>query len=208
MQTSELGEDLSFILYLVPIPLYSIYAIIISFSGPNVFFNTLGSPILFGVAVSSVVGAIVSEVSTSESPITSILRQNSKRLQLLSVSWFVWLLLFAASTGGLGLILANFGYVNFGILFPFSLMAVSFAFASQVIRKLQSLSREVIPVLLIVTSPIVLYLLWRANAQSIVIGIASLLFLFAGILLVVFLPKIFVSTAPAVQMMKSSSEVH
>ncbi len=88
MLTSELGEDIPFILYLVPIPLYSIYAIIISLSGTNAFFGTLGSPILFGIAVSSVVGAVISEISISSDSISRILRQNSKRLQLLSVSWF------------------------------------------------------------------------------------------------------------------------
>ncbi len=202
MLNSELGEDIAFILYLVPIPLYSIYAIILSFSGTSAFFGTLGNPILFGIAVSSVFGAVISDVSISSDPIGSILRQNAKRLQLLSVSWAIWLLLFAISTGSLSSIFANFGSANFGLLFPFLLMALSFAFGPQVIGKLKNLSREVVPLSLIVISPLVLYLLWRANAPVIIISLAALLFLLAGILLVVFLPRIFVVAGPGGQMTK------
>lgn len=198
MINSELGEDISFILYLLPIPLYSIYAIILSFSGTSVFSGTLGNPILFGVAVTAVIGAVITEISISSDPIGSILSQNSKRLQLLSVSWAVWLLLFAFATGSFSSIFANFGSANFGLLFPFLLMALSFAFGPQVIAKLKNLSREVVPLLLIVTSPFVLYLLWRASAPVIVISLAALLFLVAGILLVIFLPRVFIIASPGV----------
>ncbi len=196
MLKSELGEDISFILYLLPIPLYSIYAIILSFSGTSVFSGTLGNPILFGVAVTAVIGAVITEVSISSDPIGSILSQNAKRLQLLSVSWAVWFLVFAFVTGSLSSIFANFGSANFGLLFPFLLMALSFAFGPQVIAKLKNLSREVVPLLLIVISPFVLYLLWRASAPVIVISLAALLFLVAGILLVVFLPRVFIIASP------------
>jgi len=197
MLKSELGEDISFILYLVPIPLYSIYAIILSLSGISSFSGTLGNPILFGIAVSSVLVAVISEISISSDSISSILMQNTKRLQLLSVSWAVWLLLFAIFTGSLGSIFANFGSANFGLLFPFLLMALSFAFGPRVIGKIKSISREVVPLSLIVISPFVLYLLWRANAPVIVISLAAMLFLLAGILLIVFLPRVFVIEDPA-----------
>jgi len=193
----EISEDISFLLYILPIVLSGVYALFlwilkgITFYLPSeVYLAVTENFIIFGAGVLAVCLAVVIEVSLNPSDLKmKKIEENTSRMRYLAWVYFMLSLFFAWSATGYSFdLIGTFDiYVKgrYALLYPIFLFGLSFALTPSIkdFIKVPKLIFEVMPFALIITSPLLLYALWRLHLPTLVILSIPLLFFISGVTL-------------------------
>lgn len=199
MPSKDFGEDVAFLLYLLPVVASIIYGIVewaaqggSSTMPPSAYLIVSKSPYLFLVALVSICAAIAVEVRYS-TPIerTKIVQDNTRRLQILAIVVLIISYLAAFSAGG-----NDFGngfslFINgrYALIYAFFLIGISLLLSPKQIvgnARLASIP-EIGGLILLVLAPIVFYgglkihLPFSASfVAGLILGIIGLVLLLSG----------------------------
>jgi hypothetical protein len=169
MPSKDFGEDVSFLLYLVPVVAsiaYGIYEWAVTASTstmpPAAYLIVSKSPYLFLLSLVSICAAIAVEVRYSNPPDRNkIVQDNTRRLQILAVVALIISYLAAFSAGGYDLGIGFSFFINgrFALIYALFLIGISLLLSpKQVVgnARLASLP-EIGGLILLVLTPIVFY---------------------------------------------------
>ncbi len=187
-------EDLSFLLYLSPLLINGLYALYLWFSlnllPVNVYLKVTNDNIVFLVGVLVIIIALVMEVwmNPKDMRIKKI-GENISRMRILAFLFIILSLISVWSASGYSSnifdVLDLYLEGRYAILYPLLLLGFSFALSPSIKHffKFSIIIFEVIPIILISSSPLLLYILWRLKfSYNIVFPIPLLIFI-AGIAL-------------------------
>lgn len=196
MAKLELIEDSVFLLYIIPIILNGLYALLLwSFMGFSsslpieVYLRVTKDPIVFLVGFVAICAALLLEIQANpkDTRITKI-KENIYRLRVFAFLTIILSIICAWSASGYSSLLALLNvYVEgkFALIFPAILIGLSFALQPSIKYnlKLPSLIFEIIPLVLLIGSPLSLFLLSRLSFSSaFVIGFPFFILILAVIL--------------------------
>ncbi len=197
MQRTETAENASFILYLLPIVASAAYALSawvsegLSSNLPvTIYFTVTKNPYLFLLGFTSVCLAVLIDVygSPADSRLNK-LTENYRQTQmlatvcLLSAAVFVWSAAeYSPSTGRFLQILLEGRYA---LIYPLTLFMLSMLLNPSINLGFLSLSRLLrnASVILLASSPIILYGLWRLQASWAVVLLLTFVALLSGLTL-------------------------
>ena len=204
MVSREIGEDVSFLLYFVPIVASIVYGIYewsaVAHSGNSMsglaFLIVSKSPYLYLISIISVCAALVIDVSSAPpSQRDSLLGVNASRMQILSVVVLIVTLAAAISAGSYNLVngLSVFIAGRYALIFAFSLVAISILLVpKQILGTARASSyAEILGLILIAAAPVVLYLGIKAHLSFGVSAIAAIAIGIIGIYLYMNSSKLF-----------------
>ena len=187
-------EDLSFLLYLSPLLINGLYALYLWFSlnllPVNVYLKVTNDNIVFLVGVLVIIIALVMEVwmNPKDMRIKKI-GENISRMRILAFLFIILSLISVWSASGYSSnifdVLDLYLEGRYAILYPLLLLGFSFALSPSIKHffKFSIIIFEVIPIILISSSPLLLYILWRLKfSYNIAFPIPILIFI-AGIAL-------------------------
>ncbi|MDA4129988.1 MAG: hypothetical protein OK457_04395 [Thaumarchaeota archaeon] len=199
MPSKDFGEDVAFLLYLVPVVASIVYGIYewaatasTSTMPPSAYLVVSKSPYLFLVALVSICAAIAVEVRYSnKDERNKIIQDNTRRLQILAVvvliiSYFAAL---SASSYDVGNGFSFFVNGRYALIYAFFLIGISLLLSPKQIlgnAKLASVP-EILGLVLLVLAPIVFYgglkihLLFALSAiGGLIVGIIGFILLVSG----------------------------
>ncbi|MCP8322710.1 MAG: hypothetical protein L6N96_00830 [Candidatus Methylarchaceae archaeon HK02M2] len=197
MDKVEISEDISFLLYLFPIFVYGAYAFylwisigITSSLPPDVYLAVSESPVIFLVSVLAVCVALVIDVlvSTRDLRVKKI-EENTSRMRDFAIIFLILSLISAWSAVGYSLdpsyIFDIYLKGHYSILFPVFLFGLSFTLSPSLKKyfKFNTIIFEVLPFILIIASPLLLYVLWSLNLSAAVVFLIPLSIFIVGIAL-------------------------
>ena len=196
MTTEDFAEDLSFLLYLVPLAASIIYGAYewysISRSSADLpglaYLIVSKSPYLFLVSVAAILAALVIEVrGTALMERIRVVESNSTRMQVLAVA--VLILSFAAALSvanyDVGNAFAVFIAGRYALIFSFGMVVLSLLLApKQIVGSARASSlAEVIGLLLVVAAPVILYASIKIHLPFAIAAIASIVVAILGLYL-------------------------
>ncbi|MCP8304799.1 MAG: hypothetical protein H3Z50_04955 [archaeon] len=197
MDKVGMSEDLSFLLYLSPIFINGAYALylwiskgITSSLPPDVYLAVTESIVIFLAGVLAVCVAVVIDVWVIPRDLrVKKIEENTIRMRNLAFIYFILSLISAWSAVGYSLNPSSIFDIylkgQYALLYPVFLFGLSFALTPSIkdIFKVPTILFEVIPFALIISSPLLLYILWRSHSSTIVIFSIPLLIFIAGVAL-------------------------
>ena len=200
LQKAETTENISFILYLVPLISSTIYAISLwtseglsSTLPETVYLSVTKDPYLFLISFLAICCAVLIEVfgSSKESRLNRI-KENSRQLQVLAVISFSAAVLSVWSTIGYSFNISGILPVllegKYALLFPIMLFTLAFLLNTSLKFNLLSFNNfmQNASIILMISSPLIFYGLWRIHVPW--EGIISITFitLIAGIALLIY----------------------
>jgi len=194
-------EDLSFLLYLSPLLINGLYALYLWFT-PNllpadVYLRVTNDSIVFLAGVLAIIIALVMEVwmNPKDMKIKKI-GENIPRMRILAFLFIILSLIFVWSASGYSFDIFNvldlYLEGKYAILYPLFLLGFSFALYPSIkhLLKFSVIIFEVIPIILIASSPLLLYILWRLKLSSSIIFSIPILIFIAGIALFLYSLKV------------------
>jgi hypothetical protein len=199
MEKIELVEDVSFLLYMVPIVLNGIYALFlwfpqgIGFALPSeVYLKVTKDPVIFLVGFSVICIALLLETKTSpENMRVEKVEQNISRMRLLAFLSIALSIISAWSATGYSSDFINLLNIYtegiYAMIFPALLLGFSFLIQPSIKLglKISNIVYEVVPLILFLLSPVSLFILWRFNLPaSLFLGIPIILLILASVLFV------------------------
>ncbi|NWG08774.1 MAG: hypothetical protein HXX80_00405 [Nitrososphaerales archaeon] len=210
LKKSEMMEDLIFLLYLFPLFLNGLYALYLWFqrgitlSLPSeVYLAVTKDHAIFLMGVLAIVAALIIEVRMSpvESRAVNV-GKNVSRMRVLAYFCVVTSLISTWSASGYSLsILDIYLEGGYAMLYPAFLLFLSLALSSPIRKflKLSPILFDLLPIVLIVFSPLSLYMLWRLGLPSSLVFSISLLIFIAGIAILLYGPKLKEKSKPKVK---------
>jgi len=183
----ESAENLSFLLYLMPIVMTTAYTLVLWASKGltlniplDIYLSITKNPYLFLLGLTSVSLAVLVDVyGSSKEKRYSKLQENHRQIQILaticliSVVFCLWNVIgFSINSKFIQILLEG----KYSLLFPLSLFIQSLLINPSLETKIKPKSLiENFSIILIVGSPIILYILWRFNLSWLVtVSIATL----------------------------------
>jgi hypothetical protein len=200
LQRAETTENISFILYLVPLISSTIYAISLwtseglSLTLPEtVYLSVTKDPYLFLIGFLAICCAVLIEVygSSKESRLSRI-EANSRQLQILAVISISAAILSVWSTIGYSFnfsgILQIFLAGRYALIFPLMLFILAFLLNTSLKINLLSLSNltKNASLILMIASPLLFYGLWRIHVPWEGIISITLITLITGVVLLIY----------------------
>lgn len=199
MPSKDFGEDVSFLLYFVPVVVAIIYGAVewavtaaTSTMPEDAYLTVSKSPYLFLISVVAICLAIVFEVRSAAMPERGgIIEANTQRLQFLAVIVLVVSFIASISAGSYNLLIAVSLFISgrYTFIFAFFLLGISVLLNPKEILgnlKVSSLP-DVLGLLLIVASPVLFYAGLKVHlsfaASSIgglIVGVIGLVLLLTG----------------------------
>jgi len=210
LKKSEMIEDIVFLLYLFPLFLNGFYALYlwfqkgISLSLPSeVYLAVTKDHVIFLMGVLAIVAALIIEVRTSpvESRAVNV-EKNVSRMRILAYFCVVTSLISAWSANGYSFyILDIYLEGGYAMLYPAFLLFLSLALSSEIRKflKLSPILFDLLPILLIIFSPLSLYMLWRLGLPSSLVYPIPLLIFIAGIAILLYGSKLKEKSEPKVK---------
>ncbi len=197
MDKVGISEDLSFLLYLSPIVLNGAYALylwiskgITSSLPPDIYLAVSESIVIFLVGVLAVCVAVVIDLWVSPRDLrVKKIEENTLRMRNLAFIYFILSLISAWSAVGYSLNPSNIFDIylkgQYALLYPVFLFGLSFALSPSIKDnlKVSTILFEVIPLVLIICSPLMFYLLWRLHSSTLAIFSIPLSIFIAGVAL-------------------------
>jgi len=190
----EMIEDISFLLYISPLLINGLYALYLLFTlnllPVDLYLRVTNDNIVFLAGVSAVIIALVMEVwmNPKDMKIKKI-GENISRMRILAFLFIILSLISVWSASGYSSsildILDLYLEGRYAILYPLFLLGFSFALypSTKHFLKFSIIIFEIIPIILIASSPLLLYILWRLKLSSSIVFSIPLLVFIAGIAL-------------------------
>jgi hypothetical protein len=198
LPSKDFGEDVSFLLYLVPVVVSIIYGAVewavvsaTSTMSETAYLVVSKSPYLFLISLVSICLAVILEVRSANAPERNgIVEANTQRLQILAVIVLVISFLASISAGGYNLIIAISLFVagRYAIIYAFFLIGFSVLLSpKEVLGNLRVASiPDVLGLLFVVASPVLFYLGIKVHLDfavsalgGLIVGIIGFVLLFS-----------------------------
>ncbi len=184
----EMIEDTTFILYLSPLLINGLYALYLSFAQnlppSDVYLGVANNIVILLASVLVVLIALVIEIriSPKDTRIKKI-EENVSRMRILAFLFIILSLFSVFVTSGNSLDLYLEG--RYAILYPLFLLALSLVLSPSITHffKFSLIIFEIIPIVLMIASPLLLYILWRMGLSYSIVFSISLLVFIAGVAL-------------------------
>ncbi|MGB9659434.1 MAG: hypothetical protein ACPLY9_02775 [Nitrososphaerales archaeon] len=188
MDKLEMIEDTTFILYLSPLLINGLYALYLSFAQnlppSDVYLGVANNIVILLASVLVVLIALVIEIriSPKDTRIKKI-EENVSRMRILAFLFIILSLFSVFVTSGNSLDLYLEG--RYAILYPLFLLALSLVLSPSITHffKFSLIIFEIIPIVLMIASPLLLYILWRMGLSYSIVFSISLLVFIAGVAL-------------------------
>jgi hypothetical protein len=199
MSSKDFGEDVAFLLYLVPVVASILYGIADWISTAKsstmptaAYLDVAKSPYLFLISVVAICLAVILEVRSTNSPERNgIVQANISRMQILAVVVLVisFLAAFSAGSYDVGNAFSLFVNGRYALIYAFFLIGISLLLApKQVLGNLKVASiPDLLGLILLVLSPVLFYLAIRVHLHisesaigSLIVGIVGFVLLFLG----------------------------
>ncbi len=200
LQRAETTENISFILYLVPLISSTIYAISLWASEglslilpETVYLSVTKDPYLFLIGFLAICCAVLIEVfgSSKESRL-SIIEANSRQIQVLAVISFSAAVLSVWSTIGYSFNISRILQIllegRYALVFPLMLFILAFLLNTSLRFNLLSFNNLVknVSLILMISSPLIFYGLWRIHVPWEGIISITLITLITGVALLLY----------------------
>ena len=200
MEKVGISEDISFFLYILPIAIYGLYSLylwilagITSYLPSDVYLAVAENITIFLIGVLAVCLAVVIDVWASASDLrVKRMEENTSRMRNLAFIYLIFSVFFAWSATSYSLDLTSILDIylkgRYIILYPVFLFGLSFVLTPSIkdAFKVPTLLFEIIPLALIISSPLFLYLLWRLESSTLVIFSIPLLLFIGGLVMFLF----------------------
>lgn len=216
MPSKDFGEDAAFLLYLAPVVISIIYGAVqwavtakSSTMPVEAYLIVAKSPYLFLISLAAILLAIMLEVrSTDVADRSGIVEANIRRLQILAVVVLIISFLAALDAGGSNFTESISLFVNgrYPIIYSFFLIGLSLLLAPrEVFGNLRVASiPDLLGMLLVVASPVLLYLGTRIHLDFTITAVGSLIVGIIGMVLL-FNEKLLTPKKPAQQPQQKQS---
>ncbi|MCP8312947.1 MAG: hypothetical protein H3Z53_01035 [archaeon] len=189
MDKFEMIEDLSFLLYISPFLINGLYALYLWFTSnllpADVYLKVTNDSIVFLAGVLAIIIALVMEVRMNPKDMKiKKIGENIPRMRILAFLFIILSLISVWSASGYSSnildVLDLYLEGRYAILYPLLLLFFSFVLSPSIKHffKFSIIIFEVIPIVLIASSPLLLYIFWRLKlSSSIVFSIPILIFI-------------------------------
>ncbi len=200
LQREEITENISFILYLIPLIFSTVYAISLwvpeglsSTLPETVYFSVTKDPYLFIIGFLAICSAILIEVygSSKESRLNRI-KENSRQLQVLAVISISAAVLSVWSTIGYSFNISGILQIllegKYALVFPLMLFILAFLLNTSFRFNLLSFNNLVknASIILMISSPLIFYALWYIHVPWEGIISITLTILITGVILILY----------------------
>ncbi|MCP8307753.1 MAG: hypothetical protein H3Z54_03565 [archaeon] len=187
-------EDISFLLYLSPLLINGLYALYLWFTlnllPVDVYLKVTNDNIVFLAGVFAILIALVMElwINPKDMRIKKI-GENISRMRILAFLFIILSLISVWSASGYSSNIFDIFDLylegRYAISYPLFLLFFSFALSPSIkhFLKFSVIIFEVIPIILIASSPLLLYIFWRLKLSSNIVFYIPLLIFIAGIAL-------------------------
>jgi hypothetical protein len=203
MSSKDFGEDVAFLLYLVPIAVSIIYGAVdwaetakTSTMPPSAYLDVSKSPYLFLVSLVAICLAVILEVrAANTSERSGIVQANITRMQILAVVVLIVSFLASISAGSYDLPTAFSLFVSgrYALIYAFFLIGISLLLApKQVLGNFKAASLpDIVGMLLVAGAPVLFYLALKVHLRISISAIGSLIVGIVGIVLLLMGPSLF-----------------
>ncbi len=197
MPSKDTGEDVAFLLYLVPVVLgiiYGAYEIATAATAASGYLIVSKSPYLFLISVAAVCFAVIVEVRSTNVPERNgVIQANTSRLQILAVVVLIVSFFGAVGAGGYNLTTGAILFIDgrYAFIYAFFLIGISLLLSpKQVLGNLKVASvPDILGLLLMVAGPVLFWAGLKVHLNFAISAIGGLVVGIIGFVLL-FMPNL------------------